>query len=334
MHLARRHQLLQRAEGGFNPTTPFPGPAQPGSHTGGHLTAPVVARLAWFLDDAHGPRPVCRVGRGEPCIAHPRSRETVAPGSVRPGDQLRTRHPAPVGQREDGGPLALYDHGAVLGGVRGASNFASPNPLAATPRAYWGRFVRNALEGPWPDRPPWAIQRGAVNPRDPRRARRSRPSRVRARTAISRTPRPAVSQPQAPVLALWRVGMGLARSWAWTAGTAFLARGGAARSRPSGNSGGLGSRRAARARPRRAGRRRLDLVAAAPRGQSRRREPRQDPAGCVGGPAPATPPAARPSAALGQGLSPRWEPASGRTARPRARAPGGVSPRALACRAS
>ena len=141
MHLARRHQqLLQRAEGGFNPTTPFPGPAQPGSHTGGHLTAPVVARLAWFLDDAHGPRPVCRVGRGEPCIAHPRSRETVAPGSVRPGDQLRTRHPAPVGQREDGGPLALYDHGAVLGGVRGASNFASPNPLAATPRAYWGRF--------------------------------------------------------------------------------------------------------------------------------------------------------------------------------------------------
>ena len=86
-------------------------------------------------------------------------------------------------------------------------------------------------------------------------------------------------------------------------------------------------------RPRRAGRRRLDLVAAAPRGQGRRREPRQDPAGCVGGPAPATPPAARPSVALGQGLSPRWEPASGRTARPRARAPGGVSPRALACRA-
>jgi hypothetical protein len=42
-------------------------------------------------------------------------------------------------------------------------------------------------------------------------------------TIILQTHLPHVSQPQAPVLALWRLGMVLARSWALTAVSAFLA---------------------------------------------------------------------------------------------------------------
>jgi hypothetical protein len=116
MNLARlrRPQMLQRAEGVFNPTAPFPGPDQTGSCTGCHLTEQVGACLAWFLDDDHGNRPVRGAGGCEPCILHPRQLEAVAPGPVPPGDQVLTRHPAPVGQLEDIGTLALYDHGPML----------------------------------------------------------------------------------------------------------------------------------------------------------------------------------------------------------------------------
>ena len=47
--------------------------------------------------------------------------------------------------------------------------------------------------------------------------------RVTAWTALIRTPVPPWTTPQAPVLALGRLGLGLARSWAWTAVRAFLA---------------------------------------------------------------------------------------------------------------
>ena len=53
----------------------------------------------------------------------------------------------------------------------------------------------------------------------------SRHSRVVEWTAMSRTPLPPLRQPQATVLALWRLGMGLARSGAVTAVTACLAPG-------------------------------------------------------------------------------------------------------------
>lgn len=47
--------------------------------------------------------------------------------------------------------------------------------------------------------------------------------RVTAWTMVLQTPLPHVSKPQATVLALWSLGMGLARSCALTAVSAFLA---------------------------------------------------------------------------------------------------------------
>jgi hypothetical protein len=48
-------------------------------------------------------------------------------------------------------------------------------------------------------------------------------SRMAEWTAVIRTPLPMLSQPQATVLALWRLGMVLARSCAWTAVATFVA---------------------------------------------------------------------------------------------------------------
>ena len=62
-----------------------------------------------------------------------------------------------------------------------------------------------------------------MNPSNPRRATLSSHSRILEWTAMMSTHLPALSKPQATGVALWRGGMGLARSSAWTAGTAGLA---------------------------------------------------------------------------------------------------------------
>src|SRR5262249_9568739 len=84
-------------------------------------------------------------------------------------------------------------------------------------------FLGNWIEGPWPDNPPWVILRVSVNPSHPRRATMSSHSRILEWTAMIRTHLPALSKPQATVLALWSLGMVLARSSALTAVAAFLA---------------------------------------------------------------------------------------------------------------
>ena len=89
---------------------------------------------------------------------------------------------------------------------------------------FWGRWLGNGLEGPWPDKPPGVIPRVSVPPRTPRRATLSSHSRRLEGTARMSPQLPALSSPQTMGLALWRGGMGLARSLAWTAGTAGLAR--------------------------------------------------------------------------------------------------------------
>jgi hypothetical protein len=88
---------------------------------------------------------------------------------------------------------------------------------------FWGRLLGNWVEGPWQDRPPWAILRVAVNLSTPRRATMSSHSRITEWPAMIRTHLPTLSKPQATVLALWSVGMVRARSSALTAVATFLA---------------------------------------------------------------------------------------------------------------
>jgi hypothetical protein len=89
--------------------------------------------------------------------------------------------------------------------------------------AIWGRSLENGVEEPWPDSPPWAILRVSTNLRNRRRVTLSSHSRMVAWTTIISTQLPTLSAPHATVLALWRVGMVLARSCALTAVAAFLA---------------------------------------------------------------------------------------------------------------
>ena len=156
----------------FNPTAPFPGPDQTGSCTGCHLTEQVVARLAWFLDDDHGNRPVRGAGGCEPCIPHPRQLEAVAPGPVRPGGQFLTRHPAPVGQLEDIGTLALYDHGPMLVVRQVRQQLRVAKPAIGDDQGGWPHEPQPLQGGPGPiqhDLQPGQLV--AAGPARPRRVR-------------------------------------------------------------------------------------------------------------------------------------------------------------------
>src|SRR5262245_674996 len=70
---------------------------------------------------------------------------------------------------------------------------------------------------PWQDRSPWDILWVFAYPSDPRRRTMSCESRLAEWTTAIRTHLPLLSQPQATVLALWSLGMVLARSCALTA---------------------------------------------------------------------------------------------------------------------
>src|SRR5262249_32922411 len=166
-------QMLQGPKAVLDPVAPLPGPDEPWPTDGRIETHHVELLLSGLTDDDDRHRTICRTGRTQPRIVHPRHLLARPPRPPAVLLQVLSLDLAPIGQFEDIGTLPFHKECALMRGGHMAHELRIAEPTIRHDHR-WGQLDAASAEGCH------ASIEHALHPTEFVTTRSARPLRIRA----------------------------------------------------------------------------------------------------------------------------------------------------------